>query len=232
MNQPATARTPLRRAARAIAPEHVLPVLLRRERTSVVGTRTLLVSGSLLSLLGPLCVATFMWLGFARGSGQMSWGACFAISVLIVVPLVFGIERLTRGSFLEDTAGNFTNSGSWFATGLAGRGMLGVMLVEIWLWGPRMVFSATGHISKSQTSANADRKVAAAIVCKLLVQEGGLPAVEVLEGIPETDSVPALAFLLRYEWVGISKDGSRIWLDSTARKWLDPVTGPSPSASP
>lgn len=224
MNQPATARTPLRRTARAIGPEHVLPVILRRERTTVIGVRTLLVSGSLMSLLGPLCVATFMWLGFARGSGQMSWGVCFAISVLIVVPLVFGIERLTRGSFLEDTAGNFTYSGSWFATGLAGRGMLGVLLVEIWLWGPRMVFAAWDRFGKTQSSTNADRKVAAAIVCKLLAQEGGLPAVEVLEGIPEIDSVPALAFLLCHDWVGISKDGSRIWLDSTARKLLDPIT--------
>ncbi|HWE94939.1 MAG TPA: hypothetical protein VG269_13320 [Tepidisphaeraceae bacterium] len=210
--------------------EQVLPAVLRCERTSVVRTRTLLVSGSLLSLFGPLCVATFMWLGFARGSNQMSWGICFAIAVLIVVPLVFGIERWTRGSFLENSAEHFTNSGSWFATGIAGRGLLGVVVVEIWLWGPRMVFAAWDRFGKSQSGAGVDRKVAAAILCKLLAQEGGLPAVEVLEGIGETESVPALAFLLCYDWVGISKDGSRIWLDSTARKWLEPVTGSSPSA--
>jgi hypothetical protein len=232
MNQSAGGRMVLNRAAQVTLPTmaQVLPIILRRERASVAGVRTLLVSGALLSLLGPICVGTFLWLFSMRGSGQLNWVECFSISVLVVVPLLYAIERWTRGTFLEDNAERFTGGGSWFGMGIAGRGMVGILLVEIWLWGPRMVYSATSRIGQARGGETADRKVAAAIICKLLAHDGGLPAVQVLEGIAESDSVPALAFLLCYEWVGISKDGTRIWLDSTTRKLLEPVTGSSPSA--
>jgi hypothetical protein len=48
-----------------------------------------------------------------------------------------------------------------------------------------------------------------------------LPAGQVLDGLPEDEAVPALAYLMSHEWVGMSKDGARIWLDSDARKLVE-----------
>jgi hypothetical protein len=96
------------------------------------------------------------------------------------------------------------------------------VLIEIMLFGPRNVMQAWHGWDQRKALANVDRARAAEALDQLYAAEGGVQT----SVLARKDEMPeALALVLRYlilhDWIGLSKDGTRVWMLTDARKRFD-----------
>jgi hypothetical protein len=231
MSHPSPGRIKVTRAADrrtpAADPARVLVLLKKRDASFVARWITLAILGFLVLWVGPLVVGTIAFLARMR-EHQTPWLTCFLCSCLIVLPILFFFEWLTRGKFFDNTVetlgdlGGYGVYGGMYAYAVRGRLAVGAMAVEICLWGPRMVIAGFRRIAALARVKPTDHAPAANVLAQLLRQEEGLPTATVMTGAqldPDTFS-HALAYLTFHEITDISKDGSRLWVLSEARKKL------------
>ena len=132
----------------------------RRERTKIV---LLVAAGILLSFLGPLLVAVISSMA-ASGDGAPSFLYYFGVSCVIVIPLMYLLAWGTRGSLIEgfaeaSDAGSATGTAMMY--GLRGRVGGGLLLIDIVLLAPRLVFKAWFLMRSKKQVESIDRERAA-----------------------------------------------------------------------
>jgi hypothetical protein len=169
------------------------------------------------------------WCVYALRNGALrsaSWPGTLACCALVVVPTLFAIEFVTRGRFLEEATDPLGLDGSsrltrgflysyWEGIGL-------VILLEIFLWGPRMTMAATRRLRAASAFATFSPAAGAAVLGALLPHDDGQPAADIMfqAQLDPSASSDALAYLAFHDYVGIAKDGTRVWLNTDARKRL------------
>jgi hypothetical protein len=200
--------------------EEAARMLLRQEHAFRTRWSTLAFLGFCVLWLGPALFATLGWVAQQRDSGTPTpWGTLFVWCAGIGIPLFLLLEYLTRGSYFEtavdDLDDRISVSGRNRSAGAA-------MLIEISLWGPRMLIAGVTKVGGAARHKPAARRAAASIVAVLLRREDGTTSGQAMtEAQLDADAFgDALAYLTFHETVGISRDGMRIWLLTDARKRL------------
>src|SRR5207245_712297 len=98
---------------------------------------------------GPVLFGTLIWLKQfdARGSGEIhSWTNRVFLTGVIFLPILFLIEWATRGKMFEEGAEALGDSAR--LPGVRGAAQ-GLVLVELCLWGPRMVIAGAKSFTTS-----------------------------------------------------------------------------------
>jgi hypothetical protein len=213
-----------------------LAVLLRYERIDGWVLVWTLLAGSAVSLFGPAMLA-LVAAGVERrfGLAGPNWTAWFAISCFALLPILFWFEHRTLGRYYEEavigspTPQSASSYGEWRILQAEAQGRV---FVELMLYGPRQVMQAWRGWDERKALAIVDRARAAEMLDRLLVAEGGVQtsAVALPDEPPEALAL-VLRYLIMHDWIGLSKDGVRVWMLSDARKRFGPqealTRGPS-----
>ena len=215
------------RRSPAPLPRHTPQAILPRLRKLDAGFRgkwlALMLLGAAVSLVGPAIVAAIMRMREFRGGGvgigdeERTWLWHFAVACAWLLPLLFLLEWLTRGfadRMFEDTR---DDDPDW-----AGRVVGGALIIDVCLWGPRMVTGGVRRQVGLSRHRRADRTLAAAMLAELLNRGHAVPTPELLllaKGRDEAFAA-ALAYLMFHDLVGVSKNGDRAWLLSEGKRML------------
>lgn len=146
----------------------------------------------------------------------------FAWCCGVGIPLLFLLEYATRGQFYD--APDAPSPDSMGGDSPASRAGAYALVVEISLWGPRMVITGFKRLRDEGRFGNAARKTGAQIAtCLLNSEEGALNSGQIFTECKVDGELfaDALAYLTFHDRVGISKDGLRIWIASEARRRLE-----------
>jgi hypothetical protein len=184
------------------------------------------IIGVLLTLL-PVWFLMRFWEGLVvnyRISTPIVGPLAFAIAFIVVVPLLFWWERRTQGRYLEIAAnenrGLFTGRPSSYGEWELRRHAAGWMFyMELFLTGPRLIMDAAGRFRRWGRLELRDRESAAWVMGELLKYDQGIPVTHLDEqGLASERLRSAVAYLCFHDLADISKDGSRVWTASFARK--------------
>ncbi len=208
-------------------------LLQRRERLFRVKVAAMLAFGLPLSLLGAALLATMFWFAAWRGfEFWLPWWQYFAVLAVITVPLLYRLELQTAGRYLSQTitepahdfgrgAMSIPHAGGWLALAsiTANSAQLAGGLVEIFLFGPRMVVGALRQLRFLSQLGPIERSRAAQVVAALFRHDGGLEIAKLYSGGGTVgELVPILAWLIVHRWIGVREAGDRAWLLSEARE--------------
>jgi hypothetical protein len=188
-----------------------------RERAYQAAAWAMLLIGIVALFVGPAVLA-----GAAVGVESrmhvmhaLSWWAMFGIVCAAVVPLLFWLENRTRGQWFEEElrgGSGATISQALFAPMTSNIGVGAAAIVEIMLWGPRLVIGARQRWKTRVATATLHD--AAAIIGFLRHFDGGVAVNE----LPTVQPLRVMGYLVSRDWVGVSKDGQRVWLLGDAKK--------------
>jgi len=195
-------------------------MLRRQEAAFRTRWSTLAFLGFCVLWLGPVIFATLGWLNQQRYTDTPTpWGTLFGWCAAIGLPLFLILEYVTRGSYFENAADDLEDRITYSGRN---RGMFLAMLIEVSLWGPRMLIAGITKLGGAARHKPAARRAAASLIAVLLRREDGMTSGQAMtEARLDTDAFgDALAYLTFHETLGISKDGSRVWLLTDARKKL------------
>jgi hypothetical protein len=224
-------------ATSAIDPARLAVVLRRRDRSFKVRWITLAILGFIVLWVGPLIVGSIAYLVRLKES-YTPWLKCFLWTSLIVIPILFFFEWLTRGKFFEGTVeglGDTADYGYYAKVttyGVRGRIAAGALAIEMCLWGPRMVIAGVRRIAALSIIKPADHAPAAEILAQLMRVEEGQPTAQVMTAaqLRQEEFSAALWYLGFHDIVGISKDGQRLWVLSDARRQIGAAAASVPAA--
>jgi hypothetical protein len=221
------------RSPRAAADERTARIV-RRLRMRELGGFARIVAGYALGV--PLCfLAPAMITLLLTGSGGrygpvlppiVSPGACFVVLSILMVPLLIWYERRTRGEYFMDALREWGgDDGPWFGgsihRGVDTEGPGAILLMELFLFGPRLVIGATRSLRERSRVRHVPLALAADVLLHLLRHDGGIPPAELRDVSTEATAVrDAILYLAFFDWVDLSKDRTRIWVLTDARKAL------------
>lgn len=186
-------------------------------------------AGVAASLVGPLFVASIIWVIVARLGVVLPFDRAmfvwlFAAALLV---LLFWYERRTKGQFLSQS---LDDNRAWFPGRASSSGEFearyrvaaGMVLVELLLWGPRLLMNSFDRCRVRQSLRHANLTRAAEVVADLQRCDGGV-LIGTLQRAGESlaELRGTLGYLSLFDWIGVSRDGTRTWLLSDARKRLD-----------
>ena len=207
---------------------HALAERMRvRERGYQAAAWGMLAAGCAATVVAPLVVSWVIVsvqhrLAMGFHWAPLGFGIVFPIACVVVIPLAFWWEKRTGGTWYEaevraqgTTVGELHRSSSRGEWELRRTAAYWTAIIEVALWGPRMVMSARERWS-AKISATAMHE-AAAIVHYLRHFDGGVLVTE----LPSAGPTAALRYLISRDWVGVAKAGDRVWLLSEARKHLE-----------
>jgi hypothetical protein len=216
-------------------PTHTVDSVLAKLRAMERGffTRWLILAlvGGVVCMIGPVIFGTLFWLRQYRDGVAIveprPWLIVVSMTAAWFLPILFLIEWLTRGSLLENTLegasdmgfsyGGRMAGGSYFA----GRAVAGAMIVEMCLWGPRMVIGGITRLFHRTAHARADRKLAARMLHAMIVKGEGLPTAQLYPLASDADAFSeTLAYLIFFDLIGLSKKGDRAWILGEAKRTL------------
>src|SRR5688572_1404451 len=213
----------------AADPARVQILLRKTDSNFKIRWITLGVLGFIVLWFGPLLIATIVWIsGFRRGGTPGPWTEVFLRTSLIVIPLFFLFEHITRGKFFDNTVDGLGEASDYgfyanvYTFHARGRLAAGALAIEISLWGPRMLLASFRRIAALSRVRPAYHAPAAHVLATLMRHNEGLPTAAVMtQSCPDPDDFSAaLAYLCFHEIVGISQDGARLWVLSDARRKL------------
>jgi hypothetical protein len=206
-----------------------------REKRELATNALFLLVGVAALCIGPIMVAVLWGHMVSPYNVNVSWSAVFFWAAVVVIPLSFwGEWRYGESNFYEAARNSgLSGSTSWYSltvnqwqalAGYYGDADVGMAFyVELCFWGPRQIFRARQGIRRVRLLRNIDRLRAAEVLADLCAGEHGVA----VQNLPDADKdmgvlLGALAYLLTYEWIGVSKDGQKVWIDSDARRILLP----------
>ena len=210
-------------ARRAVTSPEMFAQLRRLEGGFRARWSLLILAGAAFCLIGPVLFGTFIWLHQfqeRRSAGtEYSWLNRVIVTGLVFLPILFAIEWATRGKMLEEGAEALGDS--MRLPGVRGAGQ-GLVILEMCLWGPRMVIGGTRKLLGLSQHRRADRALAAEMVATLANRGEGIPTAQLYPLAKNDDAAfgDALGYLLFHDLIGISKAGDRAWLLSDARRAL------------
>jgi hypothetical protein len=203
--------------------EKVLAAFARRERERWGVAAGQLALGLVMTVLLPLVMGGFWAMGVAWRVGAGGTGGMAVVVLLALMAIAYVVEWRTRGEWLEGQLRDFAGGGGaldW-GTGRMWRyeRASGAVMLEMYLWVPRMVFEGAGRLRARARVRGADRARAAEVLGELLSRGRG----EAVEALQQTGERAAgfgrvLGYLVLYEWVGVSEDGGRVWASSEGRE--------------
>ena len=226
MGKPGAADTLI--STRNVRASEIEEHLRQRERLKKLGVAVLLAFGLPSLCFGPFIMGCIYWLLALIWGLYVPWTWMLLGTFAVFVPLLFWTEWRTRGSFYTTSVlSSYGNSRdpSALMTGLGDvDGLISfvrcprdpyVGLVELFLWGPRQVLEAMTTIRDLRRLAPADRNCAAEILRGLALTDH--MDVKAIAPGREGGVGLAIAYLVYYDWVGISADRSRVWMESASR---------------
>ncbi len=94
-------------------------------------------------------------------------------------------------------------------------------LVELFLFGPRMMAGGLRHLRQAVRLPNVDKSKASRVITVLLSRSQGIDAEE-LQAVDEThhDLLLTLIWLAFYGWIGVTEDQKRVFLYTESRDIL------------
>ena len=219
-----TTQTTTRFAAQHHTPQSVLPKLRKLDAGFRGRWLVLMIVGAAVSLIGPAIVASILYTmefrtgGVGIGDEQKPWVRHFWITCLWFLPVLFFLEWITRGKFVDQTFENTQEDDPDFA----GRAVGGAMIIDTTLWGPRMVTGGFRKQAGLTHHRRADRTLAAAMLAELLNRDQGASIDDLFALAQGRDEAftKALAYLMFHELVDVSKNADRVWLLSEAKRKL------------
>jgi hypothetical protein len=207
----------------AFDPDNVAARLRRLDASFRTRWTILAVLGFIVLWIGPLVCAAILWASQKlEHRGYTTFLAFFLWSAAILLPLLFLLEFLTRGAFLESSV-NSVDTSTLAGNYAMRRAGAGLVAIEVCLFGPRMIIAGIKRVAGAGRFSTNDRQAAAQILSALLRREDGMDAGTLFteSALPDDAFGQALAYLTFHDHIGISKDGARIWLLSDARKQLE-----------
>lgn len=208
-------------ADRPLATALCLSALRRREwaRRGIIWSK--LLGGVGLSLAGPLAVATVLALMLRPFYDEwMNWGQGTAILWGLMVLGLYITEWHFRGGFFEYHAMEYPDRPiSYGEFEMMYNQASLVFWWELLLIAPRLVREGIEEWRRRRMLGRVNLPVAAGLMARLLSRE---QAMEVWNALRQDESVfqmhQSLAYLVLYDWIGVSRDGRRAWVASDARR--------------
>lgn len=183
---------------------------------------TLMLLGFGVVWVGPVFFTMIIWMcQFWAHSDATDLHVTFAWCCAVGIPLLFVLEYATRGMFYDGPDGAHVDSMGGDSP--ANRAGAFALMIEISLWGPRMVITGFKRLRDEGRFGNAARKAGAQLVtCLLQTEEGSMNSGQIFTRCGLTDELftEALAYLSYHDRIGIAKDGTRIWVLSEAKRRL------------
>ncbi len=221
--------------------DRILHWLRNRERVHRAKTTCMLFAGVPLSFVGPAAVATIFWLAIVFGSRSLrhgfpiGWLGLFAILCLIMIPLLYRLELRTGGAYFSDVLGKTNVHGARGIIAMPGIGRdiaaagtllansraASSLIVEFFLFGPRLTICGFGQARLARRVQLPDLAPAAEVIEALLRCQSGVETSSLVDANANKDSLlPVLAYLAFHQWIGVGKNWERVWLDSESRRTL------------
>lgn len=205
-------------------PQALLPKLRKLDAGFRARWLVLMVVGAAVSMIGPVLIATWLWLrefrsgGVGIGDVQHSFAWHLGVASACFLPVLFAVEWLSRGRLVDDAFEDTKDDGAdW-----AGRVVAGAAILDMCLWGPRMVTGGARRLLGLRRHRAADRALAAAMLAELFNRGQGMPVAELFTLAKDRDEAfsAALAYLMFHDLIDISKNGDRAWVVSEAKRTL------------
>jgi hypothetical protein len=224
---PSRPQTAYRPPASRLTAEQVADKLRRNESAFRTRWIILIALGAIVTMLVPLVIAALKWSAQAmrRNPPPQSFMMIAFQVCAIALPIFFLLEWITRGKLMEKTAETVgdlgLSSGARLMPGV-GRGVAVIAFIEFCLWGPRMVIAGSKRIFGMSRHRGADRALAGKMLHALIVKGEGLPTAKLYPLADGRDDAfsDALAYLLFFDLIGISKTGDRAWMLGDAKRTL------------
>ncbi len=176
-----------------------------------------------------ICVSVVWRVLLAFGVAAEMWMIWLGVGV-VLIPLLFWTEIRTRGGYFEDAAGSFGGG----ADGARSYGEYRVdqaqaavaFYTELLLSGPRFVLEGAG-MRRRRGKVDEGLMMRAADVLRDLLSVGeGMTIGQLRREGEETEQLlAAIRYLEEHEWIGRSRDGKRVWLQTEGRLRLEPKPG-------
>ena len=200
----------------------IAAMLRQEDKISVVGRVVRLVMGVLVLLIVGVVVASVMALVFGAilGINFIGWLGWYLLYLVILTPLIIWYERRSRPDYLLEAARSVDPNPLSFGEYKLDEISESIGMIASFLtWSPRSVVDGIHGLRglrAPKLHAAFDR--AALVALDLNNFPGGVDIKEVMHP-PETMPTFALAIdlLEKHGWIGKSKDGKSLWLDSTWR---------------
>jgi hypothetical protein len=207
--------------------------LRSRELYRAGGILLRLIFGLPALLVGPIILSSIYWLIAIQWDLYIPWTWVFQGSIILLVPLLFWTEWRHGGTYYGDsirwahptpddmpTPAPLTGIGDIdFVIAFARNPRdVGITLVELFLWGPRQLLEAVVAARGMWQLRASDRHQAAELLRTLQTRDRA----EINELIPQ-NNIPAgaaVAYLVWYDWIGVSADAQRVWIESESREIL------------
>jgi hypothetical protein len=185
----------------------------------------MLAMGVPLLLIGPWLVEGIICTVMFRFGGQLpiSFSMLYLILCAVSIPLLFWVEVRTAGRWFENQAKElglfepFTSSGygEWE---YRRQQSSAIAWVEVLLFAPRTILSVIQQWKIRRAIGPVEMPLVAGTLELLLSHNESISTAELLpQGRTVGQLQGSLAYLVFFDWIGISKDGLRVWALSEAR---------------
>ena len=225
-----------------VTAQRVKALLRQRERSRKTGAIAQFAFGISLTLLILLALHLGITMELSRRDGLRGSGGAWGLGggggvwligvgfFALVMAIAYGTEWRYRGTYLmrrlqeigKGDAWDTLNERHWRYEQREGA----AALMELWLFVPRQVFEGWGQLKGMQMVEAADVDRAALVTLKLLASPHRLE-VEALRQVGARGAAEGVAFgqvmayLLVYDWVGVSEDGQRVWIGTESRSEIE-----------
>lgn len=173
---------------------------------------------------------------FVMGPFQyhIPWRWVYVCSVPLATWLFWWIDSHTAESDLQGDATwatGLTTAGGHLALGVGMRGDMTSdsardmpILTGLLLMGPRLMRQAINRFRTGSKFGSRARKRAELALRQLMAVDHSSNVEALLEKQEQMkDLAPALGYLVFYDWIGVSKEAERVWLNGETRTIIQPL---------
>ena len=206
--------------------QSVMQMLAAADSLSWASAVGKLALGLPLCLVGP-CLFTVLLKVILHKWGA-DWLPGFWMSLLlvslVVVPLLLWTERRTHGEFLSDSVSGQSSpfqADSYGEYQMQSTRFMATGFTEVALQGPRLLWSFIDAVRGKPAGSAALRAAAAQLAVDLFDANQGLPVKQLFRHDrppPLLDKI--IRYLVALDWIGVSGQRDRVWLQSPVRDRL------------
>ncbi len=189
--------------------------MARRRRFRMLTTWGMLGAGVAATFGGPAILSGLLE---ARAGvlGDFFW-LYFGI-LMVLMGVAYVTEWRTRGRYMEEQLLVLeSNDGGWSQMNGSARAWRyreagSAVAAEIFLFAPRLVFEGWTTMRAMRAADRANVSQVERALRKLIVEHRGIPVERLRDGNDPLEFGRVMAYLVFYEWAGVSEDGRRVWI--------------------